>query len=147
MKRTRDCRYDDISKRSQTYILQDKLNTLQIKLRELESQSKLLPSPMDHPQDLPPSFFLDHTDDLIDVSSSHSSDQLSEPTVYLSPEMHNTLYVTPIQNCTCFNSLLQKVFKPLLGIVDNAVFTQTLIDSIRYHPPQSFNAPRLALLS
>lgn len=82
---------------------------------------------------------------LTDSSGGDSSnDQIFEPIVSLSAEMHNTLYGCP-QNISIHSTDCFKASKLLSGIIDNAVSTQTLVDSTRHHPLQSFNAPHPTL--
>lgn len=70
MNRIHECKYDDLSKKSRTQILREKVCVLEAKLRELENESSL-------------SSVCILEDKMRDLESESS----------LSAEMHNTLYV------------------------------------------------------
>ena len=70
--------YDDTLKKSRTAILREKLARLEAKLRELESEISYTPQ---------------RSSPLSISDSSGAGESLVEPTVNLSAEMHDTLYV------------------------------------------------------
>jgi hypothetical protein len=134
MKRVSECRYDDPTKKSYTQLLREKMAVLEVKLRDLETESAyssqvLSPVP------------------LSDSSGTSDGSFESEPMVNLSAEMHNALYVLHKDMLAYAPSDHSKVFKLSSDIIGNAVFTQTLADSTPHHPQQSFNAAHPTLPS
>jgi hypothetical protein len=79
MKRVHECRYDDSGKKSRTQLLREKMAVLEAKLRDLESESSYSPQVVSLA--------------LSDSSATSDSSFEIEPTVNLSAEMHNILYV------------------------------------------------------
>lgn len=77
MNRMHECKYDENLKKSRTAILREKYIALEAKLRDLESESSIYT-----PQGTSPLSLSD---------SSGGGDNLIEPIVTLSAEMHNTL--------------------------------------------------------